>query len=291
MSLLRSLKTLGICLGLMACHFGCSHNSAMMLWSVDNNDLDALPRRTPGAGKQFTQTETAEEKDESIDLQQRKNNLLFAKAQLAEADQDAEQAIKLYEAIVQTDSDHAPASHRLAILLAQEGKLKSAEDYFQLALRAESDDPQLHCNYGYFCYLLRRWDDAEFHLTQAIELDPALRHAHNNLGLLHARLGNYEKAKRHFEIAGCTPTDSLNNIGFARLLEKDYGGAKAAYRRALNEDPAHSKAREGLAAANRLADGDSSTGDSSQSGAIRRLDSRRRPSLPAENDRADSSEE
>lgn len=142
--------------------------------------------------------------------------------------------------------DYTQALHRLAILHAKMGNSQLAASHFQAAFRVEDNLAQLHNDYGYFCYLSSRWDVAQRHLSRAVELDSSLREAHNNLGLLHSRLGDNEKARYHFHKSGCNRAESLNNLAFARLLEDDYEGAMESYQLALYEDPSNLNAQKGL---------------------------------------------
>ena len=181
-----------------------------------------------------------------IDPTERRANLLMTRAQLSLADGEPEAAAPLLESILEADPEHVEASHMTAVLRTQSGDLQAAEDHFQTALANDADNPQLNSDYGYFCYLVDRWDDAEQYLTRAIEIDPGLAEAHTNLGMLEARLGKPDSAAQRFRNAGCTEVEVLNNLAFARLLEEDLAVAEATYRDALERDPENRTANEGL---------------------------------------------
>lgn len=142
---------------------------------------------------------------------QQQRSVLFAKARLLEADRQPEQAARLYEQILKSDSKHAAALHRLSVVYAEQGEIEEAEKSFQKALRVDDQNAELHSDYDYFCYLVREWDKAEAHLQRAVELNPSLLAAHNNLGLLAAEQGRPEVAIRHCRDAGCSQDDALHN--------------------------------------------------------------------------------
>lgn len=153
----------------------------------------------------------ADVSDQAIDPERQQRSVLFAKARLLEADQQPEQAARLYEGILKAEPKDGAALHRLAVVYAQQGEVEAAEDCFRKALRLDDQNAELHGDYGYFCYLVRRWDDAETHLQRAVELNPSLLAAHNNLGLLAAEQGNIDLAIRHCRDAGCTSEDATHN--------------------------------------------------------------------------------
>jgi Tfp pilus assembly protein PilF len=200
------------------------------------------------------ETATAAAEEESpIDPVARKSNVMLARAQLLEADGDFEQARALYTSILTEDPDNSRALHRSAVLHARDGELVHAERAFQDALQADPDDAKIHGDYGYFCYLQRRWDLAEGHLQQAVHLDSKIPQAHLNLGMLCARQGLHEKAELHFRNAGCDDASSQTNMALARLLESDFDGAQTAYQHALQQDPGNEDAVQGIGLLERVA--------------------------------------
>jgi Flp pilus assembly protein TadD len=104
----------------------------------------------------------------------------------------------------------------------------------------------LLCDYGYNCYLQRRWAEAEAHLRKALELDPNLGRAHTNLGLVLARNGREAEALREFRHAGCREGPARTNLGFALMSESRWDEARHQFQLALKVDPTLTAAQEGL---------------------------------------------
>ncbi len=177
--------------------------------------------------------EVGEESDPTPkELEVRRANLLVAKANLARADGDPATAMKHLEAILAIDPKHAEAAHQLGVLSVESSELESAEKHFQTALSSQANNARLNCDYGYFCYLTGRWDDAKRYLTRATEIDPSLAAAQTNLAMLEARLGDEPAARRRFEAAGCSEAEILNNLALASLLTHDFAKAESTYERA-----------------------------------------------------------
>lgn len=202
-----------------------------------------LPARS-GSGEQgpitgLNQTvEIGEQADPTpAELDVRRANLLLAKAKLARADGDTAAAIQHLESILEIDPGHAEAAHQLAVLNFESKDLKSAERLFQMALKQEEKNARLNCDYGYFCYLTGRWDQAKEHLTRAIQIDPSLAQAQTNLAMLEARRGETASARQRFESVGCSEAEVQNNIALASLLENEVASAEATYKVAYELDP------------------------------------------------------
>ncbi len=159
--------------------------------------------------------------DEAVAPEQQRRSVLFARARLLEADHQPLKAARLYSEILEQDPNHAAALHRLAVVSAEQGDVGAADVTFQQALRVGRDNARLHSDFGYLCYLLGRWGEAEEHLLRAIQLDPSLAEAHNNLGLLAARRGETERAIDHCCRAGCTAEDARHNIMLIQSLESE----------------------------------------------------------------------
>jgi Flp pilus assembly protein TadD len=171
------------------------------------------------------------------ELDVRRANLLLTKAKLARSDGDLNAAIGFLESVLELDPNHAEAAHQLGVLYVESGELEAAEKHFQLALSHRETNARLHADYGYFCYLTGRTDDARRHLTRATELDPSLAKAQTNLAMLEARLGDLPSARRRFAAAGLSEAEVLNNVALASLLERDFAKAESTYQRAADLNP------------------------------------------------------
>jgi len=96
------------------------------------------------------------------------------------------------------------------------------------------------------------WERAIDAYQRVTTLDPTHAAAWNNLGLLHHRLGRYEDARRHYEVAlaaDATCAEAAYNLG---SLQDDLGDLSQAvvwYRRALEVRPDYADAHFNLASA------------------------------------------
>ena len=82
----------------------------------------------------------------------------------------------------------------------------------------------------------RQWDDAISHFNQSLKLSPTA-HAHNNLGMALANIGQLEEARRHFEIAvQLNPryADALNNLGMWHRVQGQWEPAADYFQRAVD---------------------------------------------------------
>jgi Tfp pilus assembly protein PilF len=179
------------------------------------------------------------------DLAEQRTNLQITKAQLAVEDGQPHVAKEILESILESDPQNAEAAHLLGVLHTQSGDLEAAEHCFKIALATQGRQAEFNCDYGYFCYLVGRWDEAQQHLARAIELNPHLAKAQTNLGMLEARLGQAESARKRFQKAGCSDAEVLNNMAFAQLLQHDFTGAESTYVRALERNPDISAGKNG----------------------------------------------
>src|SRR6266404_4003004 len=103
-----------------------------------------------------------------------------------------------YAEALQRDPNRADACVRMAILYDQHGKFDQSLPLYQKALAAKPGDPDIFCNWGYSMYLQDRLGEAEMNLRQALALQPDHRRAHNNLGMVLARLNRGEDALTEF---------------------------------------------------------------------------------------------
>jgi Flp pilus assembly protein TadD len=103
-----------------------------------------------GADAEFPRGElmTSLEAQRPIDPIVQKNGLLVAQAHLVEVDGNTDGAIQAYQEILANDSKNLYAMHRLAVLLAARGDLKTAELTFQNALMVAPGNAAIHSDLG-----------------------------------------------------------------------------------------------------------------------------------------------
>jgi len=164
-----------------------------------------------------------------------------------------DQAIKVYRDVIRKDDRRGDAYHRLAVLYDKKGDSKESARCYREALKRTTDCAELYADFGYSCYLRRRWGEAEANLRKALRLDGELTKARNNLGLLLARTERPEEALSEFRRAGCSPSDAHTNLAFAMVLDERWDEARREYELALDADPSSPAAQEGLSALGAMA--------------------------------------
>jgi tetratricopeptide (TPR) repeat protein len=113
-----------------------------------------------------------------------------------------------------------------------------AERWFELASQWDGDPAQ--------------WERAVDAYQRVTTLDPRHASAWNNLGLLHHRMGRYEDARRHYEVAlAADPAcaEAAYNLGSLHDDLADLVVAVTWYRRALEVRPDYADAHFNLASA------------------------------------------
>jgi Tfp pilus assembly protein PilF len=179
----------------------------------------------------------------------------YARVQLAIGDSLAKEgnfrgAQSAYEAAIRNDPSLAGAYHHLARLQERLGSGDESKALFQRAHELDPNNAEIICDYGYWCYLRNDWKESGRHFQRALQLNPDLKRAHNNLGLLYARTGQPDEALKQFALAGLTEADARANLGFVYLSERRMPEAKTELRRAAESNSA--KARDVLASLDRV---------------------------------------
>jgi tetratricopeptide (TPR) repeat protein len=88
---------------------------------------------------------------------------------------------------------------------------------------------------------------AEYHAI--LELSPKAADAHNALGALYARQGNFQQALNHHRLARAVDpekSDIYFNLGIAYIALGQTDSAMIAYQTVIKKDPTHSDAHNGL---------------------------------------------
>lgn len=154
-------------------------------------------------------------------------------ARSLEKSDEIDRAIEAYQEIVDVDPQNGEAWHRLAVLHDKKGLHSDAHRYYQEAMHRILHSPDLHADLGYSYYLQQRWEEAEECYREAIRLDPWLARAHNNLGLLLARVHRQEEARSEFKLAGCSEEEAQTNLVHALVLSNQLGEAQRHCERVL----------------------------------------------------------
>lgn len=231
----RSPRVVLLLAGLVAGMSGCQQLKSKVLPNLAPK-APMASQALPGEGQPWSGPPSAQQK---ADIQ-------VAVARSLEKQGEVDRAIEIYLDAVKKDDGQIAAYHRLAVLHDRKGDCKAAEGFYRRALAKEPDNPQLLCDYGYNCYLQRRWAEAESNLRKAIALAPDLARAHNNLALVLARTGTEAEALHEFQQAGCREGQARTNLGFAFMSESRWDDARRQFQLALQADPTSTAAQDGL---------------------------------------------
>jgi Tfp pilus assembly protein PilF len=103
------------------------------------------------------------------------------------------------------------------------------------------------------CFLSGKYAEAEAALRKALEIDPTLADAHNNLGAVYDRTGRKDEAEREFRLAIAdpvypTPQKAYLNLGLLYGSAGRDSEAIHALRQAVEIDPKYYQAHYELAA-------------------------------------------
>lgn len=186
---------------------------------------------------------------------------------------DTAAALAAYDSVLQQDPNHAEALHLKGILSGQQGRPDEAlelldravsnapddprilanratlrlerqdiagsiEDY-TAALSHSPKDPDLHFNIAGALAAAGRLDEAMSHLEQASEFEPSHARALANLGNLYRQSGRTKDSRETLERAiQVSPGDPQvqHSLGVTLADGRDYEGAAARFRRALELD-------------------------------------------------------
>lgn len=108
------------------------------------------------------------------------------------------EAISELSAAASGTQDLAEANNLLGLAYDRLGDHRQAVEAYERALVVRPKDPVLLANLGNSLYLSNDFTGALKRLRQAAGLAPQLKVVHNNLGIVHARLGKYTDAFRSF---------------------------------------------------------------------------------------------
>lgn len=146
-------------------------------------------------------------------------------------------AIQAYQKAAKSEQ-HAPlAQHRLGVLHTKDRNYAEANRSFGEALKLQNRNAELYCDYGYCCLLQQRWQDAEVNLRQAIQLQPSLKRAHNNLGLLYAQTQRVPEARSHFLAGGCSEAEVNVNMAIGLAASGRREDALRSLQRGADDHP------------------------------------------------------
>ena len=177
------------------------------------------------------------------------NNLANALAKLPGRLPDA---VAQYEQALRIEPDNAVAHNNLANVLAKlPGRLPEALAHYERALQIKPDFAEAHNNLANeLVKLTDRVPEALAHYEQALQINPGYAVAHNNLANALAKLpGRQPEALAHYEAAvRIKPeyVEALNNLGVIYARQGRLEDARRKWEQVLELDPKNASALRNL---------------------------------------------
>jgi predicted TPR repeat methyltransferase len=151
-----------------------------------------------------------------------------------------------YLTLLKSNPKDVDVLHALAILCAQEDKLKEAEAYLQTAIQLQPKNPVLYLHLANIFKIQGLFDDAIRLLQKVIVLDPNCISAYNNLGSVYFAQGNFSQAIQTFRQTLEKQPDYVDahyNLGLALIKNHEIDAAIKLYEELLKHAPQHFAAR------------------------------------------------
>ena len=89
----------------------------------------------------------------------------------------------------------------IGLTYESEGDFENAKDYYMRALLMDGDNEEAFKHMGRLAYIEGDLKEAIVFYYRAIELNPSDDAVHHTLGDISSELGNFEAAKRSYELA------------------------------------------------------------------------------------------
>jgi Flp pilus assembly protein TadD len=135
----------------------------------------------------------------------------------------------------------AAAHNTLGTILAALGRGAEARAAYQRALELDRRAAYALSNLCYLSFLEADFPRAQTECRSALDLDPTLTAARNNLALVYAASSREDLARQEFLAAGDTAA-GLYNIGIVHLAKKRYSSASKAFEAAHRQRPSWTEA-------------------------------------------------
>lgn len=166
-------------------------------------------------------------------------------ARLSERHGKPGESLKMYRAVLSKAPENQLALHRVGVIFAKQGELGQGLEHLQRAVELGDASAELLGDLGYCRFLAGDLDQAEDDLQAALDHDPQLKSARNNLGLVLGEQGCYDESLKQFMMAG-TEAEAYSNLAFVKAQMGSLKEAEAHYHYALSVDRKLRPAAEGL---------------------------------------------
>lgn len=174
-----------------------------------------VPPADPAGVRSALFPELAEDSSVAVDQ-------LVVKAQEAEKFGRLDEAIRLWERVLEADPEDAGARVSLAKALGKTGRLQRAEQEFEQAIAVAPEDSENIFALGNYYAENADFKKAASNYARVLELEPDHVRAKNNLGVIHLRLGNTQLAEEKFnELTVSHPEFSQGWLNLALAREKN----------------------------------------------------------------------
>jgi len=170
---------------------------------------------------------------------------IFASAIAFHRGGQLDEALRLYEAVLAVNPQHAESLKYRGVALHSLGRHADALFSYDQALATHCDDTETHFNRGNALRALGRLDDALLSYSRAIAIKPDYVEAHNNRGTVLRDLSLYEEAVHSFALAVTLRRDyarAHHNQGFGLESLGRRREALVSYDRALALKPDYPEA-------------------------------------------------
>jgi predicted TPR repeat methyltransferase len=170
----------------------------------------------------------------------------FTEALKLQHEGDLNEAIVLFQALINKNSEHIEALHNLGLVYAQLGDMQNAITYFLRVVTLTPSDPVIHNNLANAYKNQQHLEKAVEHYQKAIELSPNYAQAHNNLAGIYAKQALYKQSLNHYRIAVHAEPDFAAahfNLGLLLTTHNELSAAATQFNNVLALNPDHIEAR------------------------------------------------
>ena len=168
--------------------------------------------------------------------------IVLKRARNAVIARDFELALRLYNSLVQDDSENIGLLSEIGNLYIKAGQDKKALAYFKTIIELDPDNEDALNTMGGICRRIKEYDKSIEYLNRALEVGKDRAAIQYNLGFTYKSMGKDAEAIDCFQsVINDNPTDVLayNHLGAIYARQKDYEKAVSIYRLGLQVDPNH----------------------------------------------------
>ena len=168
---------------------------------------------------------------------------LMLQANIDAENKDYQEAQRIYEEILECNSNDVNAVAGLAYVYTERSKIDEAEKLYFEVLQIESNNLEAKTGYGYLLSQTNRLDEAEEICNSVIMEDQKNYLAHNCLGEVYKNKEDYEKAERSYANSIKIKNEqnkAYNGLGFIHLVSGEIDKSLKNYHRSLEnykDDP------------------------------------------------------